>query len=1227
MNQQKGTERVRLFVGTATQDTQQTLVKDMARVEREWTAGGEQGKIFYLVPNHIAYEMERVTYRALSQEPPFADTTVHAFQNIQVLTVNRLLWYFLQTDPQFKRLNATTTAQTMILTKVLLQCGDQLQLFRGETRNPGFLEQLRRQLSELTDASIDAATLSAVAEQGGSQEFQAKMHDLAIIMAAYQQELNQAFMTPDQLNQYAIKEFTAHPDWFAHTRLYINGFDHLDGQTLGLVGTLMGLCDQTTIAMVGDRYDAEGDSSSQETPFFSPSTQLLRQLTQLAQNRTGQPAALHYVTTRTAHAPELAALAQYWISNARGQTAPTPPQDSGHVHIWQAATRQDELTAVAAQIHRLVADPENDYRYGDFRILTPDLQKYETIIAPTFRQANVPYFYDLALNMTNHPLVQVVTALGELLNGNVTYANLFSLLRTELVLPQAVAEQAADTPAPTTAATTPAYLAAFRQAVDAAENYTLAHGLRGNQFSAPQPWTELTSVPTDEDDPSDVQTRLSAGEPIHQFIAAELLPFVTQWQQAANSEAAMRQLYTFLTEHGLTTQLAFFRNTTLAAGDPVGASRPRQAFAQLTRLLDEYVQLLGEEPFDPDMFVAIFTAGFAAASYAQIPAVLDTVQIADLGITVPSLAKVTFVIGSTANALPAPVESTTLLNDTDRQAIIAAQQALAATQPPTSGLLYPQLAQGTTDVLAAAEYTAYKGFFSATDALYLTYPQLQQETNQRLSPYVARIQHYLDLTITAIDLTGERLIQTDTTRTITPWLVTPALAGTWAVRALRDDPQNLYWQAVAQALQEGTSAAEQPLYRFILSALRYRNDVGTLSPDIVHALYGDHLSVSVSRLEQYYQNPYEYFLHYGLNVTERDTYDLTPAETGSFYHWVLDHLVKQLQADHQDITAVSPEALRQMVADLSGEAVHEPLFAILNGSGRMTFMRQLLERTLNYMAWLLQQQAACSDLRPLATEVQFGQVGLAHTLPAVSYSLGGGQTVRLRGKIDRIDGYQDPQGGDFLTVVDYKSSEHKFDYSQALTGLSLQLQTYLQALINALGQGTDLALPGSATVAGGFYLHIAEPLIPLKKAAPADAFTDQLLKENKLIGIALADDTFLEHADTSPGRNIILAGSAKYSKKGYTNSNALTADQMQTILDYNAAMIAHAARGILTGQIALQPARFADGASVLRYSPYGDIMYFDHMLPENRYREIATRKKDDVLQRMADRLRKETNHE
>ena len=53
-------------------------------------------------------------------------------------------------------------------------------------------------------------------------------------------------------------------------------------------------------------------------------------------------------------------------------------------------------------------------------------------------------------------------------------------------------------------------------------------------------------------------------------------------------------------------------------------------------------------------------------------------------------------------------------------------------------------------------------------------------------------------------------------------------------------------------------------------------------------LFGKNLNLSVSKIEQYYQDPYSHFLLHGLKLQERQLFELNPAKTGDYFHDFLD---------------------------------------------------------------------------------------------------------------------------------------------------------------------------------------------------------------------------------------------------------------------------------------------------------------------------------------------------
>ncbi|HTA95971.1 MAG TPA: PD-(D/E)XK nuclease family protein, partial [Verrucomicrobiae bacterium] len=69
------------------------------------------------------------------------------------------------------------------------------------------------------------------------------------------------------------------------------------------------------------------------------------------------------------------------------------------------------------------------------------------------------------------------------------------------------------------------------------------------------------------------------------------------------------------------------------------------------------------------------------------------------------------------------------------------------------------------------------------------------------------------------------------------------------------------------------------------------------------------------------------------------------------------------------------------------------------------------------------------------------------SVPAWEINLGGGHKLALHGRIDRVDLWRDPAGGDALALVlDYKSSSKKLDKVLVEHGVQLQLLAYLNVL-------------------------------------------------------------------------------------------------------------------------------------------------------------------------------------
>lgn len=225
---------------------------------------------------------------------------------------------------------------------------------------------------------------------------------------------------------------------------------------------------------------------------------------------------------------------------------------------------------------------------------------------------------------------------------------------------------------------------------------------------------------------------------------------------------------------------------------------------------------------------------------------------------------------------------------------------------------------------------------------------------------------------------------------------------------------------------------------------------------------------SASQLEAYGRCPFTFFARHVLDLrsVEEPDEEMDGATRGALVHVCLDRLHAGLASDLGDAaltTSAWPRATT-LIPTIVRRALDE--FEKI-GRGGVPAMRVVRERELQavleaYLQWEIAEnektaRAATPQRRPLVTELAFG-VGDA---PAVTLHHAG-RTLRLRGKIDRVDEIIDGARPGKRYVVDHKTSAASVEpvglYEH---GGILQLPLYMLALARMS--------EGAAGVWGGAY--------------------------------------------------------------------------------------------------------------------------------------------------------------
>lgn len=1191
---------LQFLIGKATADRQQHYIEDIEKVLME----KPDAKIFVLVPEHAKFEAEMTVLRELWKRPSFQNRENMGSINLQVFSFSRLAWFFLRDEDIYLRKQLSDAGMSMLIRKILLDHEERLILYRKEVDKEGFVAQLTDLCKELWAGRITPADLrqsTGQAQQTIRQlDFQQKIEELAFLYETFTATMEKGYLQYENiLEQLALGILGSTQE---DIYVYIDGFHRFSAQELQIISAFLQKAEKVSISLVLDKPYPDRTPGMENLFYTSGAT--YNQVYAIARDM-GVKIRQDIIITRDTdgYAEGLVELDAFWRRTSSGSRIPQAMMENKKaiqetVEAWSCDSRQTEIFHVANSINRLVA--EKKYRYKDFLILTRRLEDYETFLRPMFEKARLEVFYDRAETMSHHPFTDFVDSLFRLRRYHWRYGDVMRLLRTELLVP-AFPE---DEQERTTFEGRKSRAGHYRDIVDKAENVLIAYGFEGNDWLKKDEWKayDFEVATLDEEERTatgDIPPAPGLVEAnfIKDFLQSALLPFYRRIQRAETGREAALVLYQFLERNRVDQQILYWRDAALEDNDLERARQHEQVWKTFASLLDEYVETLGNMPYDPQVFHEIIMTGFETATFSIVPPAIDQVIFSSMDSARFRPAKVVYLIGMTQDNLPLVHENRSLLTNEEREQV---------TLQLGGGDKY--LRPSPEESTAAEPFLAYQAFLSGTDQLFFTYPLSVDGSNQasRLSPYIQRIMSACDIPIQrrAADVTEAGK---------------PAnFAGTkeqnigQLVHMIREQMHSnkempYLWRQILSYLYADPDSRR--LMTQVFSGIWRKNTPVTLTPEIAEQLYGTDLSLSVSQLESYYEDSYSHFLKYGLRLKERQRYELSAAGTGDFFHEALQYIVREMrqadQLDAADIRALTDRVLRSLYG--------QEKYAILSSSNRMNFIKDQLGETIRRMTWVIHNHQNRTTFQNLRTEAVFGQPQFPVSLQGLDIPLDNNRTIHLRGKIDRIDAVE-AEGHNLLSVLDYKSSQHTFKFVEAYYGLAMQMITYLDvALLNA-----DGLLSGPTFPAGAFYLHVKNPFLKVEEIPEAAEWEKQILKDNKLRGLLVKDraitDLLDPQADQS-GESLVLPFAYKTDGGLKEQNDLVSLDELQLLIENNRRRIQEAGNSILSGTLKLNPIRDRKYTPSVQ-GPYRAVSQFDATLPENRYRRLEPLKKKDVIERL-----------
>lgn len=1124
--------------------------------------------VIYIVPEQMTFQSEY----SLIQTPG-----LKGMMRAQVFSLTRLAWRVLQEVGGMSRYHVDNTGINMLLRKIIEKHKQELKIFAAASEKPGFIDHLERMLTEFKRYCLEAEALENKEGEllADSQKVLGdKFHDLQIIYAELEKQLLHKYVDSEDYLR-LLAEKMPHSSYLKNASIYIDGFYSFTPQELEVIAVLMKTCPSVTIALTADRdYEYELPHEMDLFHMTAQTYQVLHQIAREQQVEIKEPIILNK-TKRFEAAPGLAHLEKYFDER------PTVPFNElvDDIQLLPAVNRRAEVEGVAREIRELVR--EKDFRYRDIALVVRNGQDYDDLIQTIFQDYEIPYFQDRKRAMVHHPLIEFIRASLEVANGVWRYETIFRSVKTDLLFPL------------------DANVPLLREEMDRFENYVLRYGIQGTKWTMDDRWTyrryrslEDMDIPkTDEE--REFEEKINE---LRQLIVKPLKQLQDSLKKAKSGQAMCEALYVYLTKLNIPEKLERWRDEAEQQGDLDTSREHAQAWQAVIGLLDQFVEMMGEEKVSTALFTSVIETGLDAMQFALVPPAIDQVLVASFERSRFSNIKATFILGVNEGVIPAKPQENGILSDQEREYLWQ------------SGF---KVAPSSKQQLFDEPFYIYSAFVSPSERLYITYPLANEEGKTLLpSVMIGRLKDMFPLLKAKLLMQepAELVVEEQIQYVSNPLMTLTYLSGQLQAWKRHYPIDDVWWDAYNFYVgDEDWNAYSQK----VLSSLFYRNEAKGLSKETSTHLYGKHIQASVSRMEKFQACPYAHFASHGLRLKERKVFRLEAPDIGELFHAALKMMAEQLRENQKDWRHLTKRECEQLSHHVVDELAPKLQNEILLSSNRHHYLKHKLQQIIERASLVLSDHAKASGFVPIGLELAFGP---DQQLPAMQFTLPNGSKMELIGRIDRVD-KAEGSNGILLRIVDYKSSDKVLNLVEVYYGLALQMLAYLDVVITyaekLIGTGQH-ALP-----AGVLYFHVHNPMINSSKALTLDEIEEEIFKRFKMKGLLLGDEEAVRLMDQTleSGHSRIVSAGLKKGGGFYSNSSIAGEQQFADLRKHIRKQFTDIGTKITDGVIDISPYKLKE-KTPCEFCSFRSVCQFDQSMEKHDYRHLKPEKPEVILEKM-----------
>ena len=1086
--------------------------------------------------------------------------------NIDVLSFNRLAYRV------FEELGAgindvlDDTGKSLVIRKLISSHLEEMTALKNNVKKISYITQVKSLISELGQYNITPEKLKEmIASPTMSESFKRKASDLLVLYEAFLDFINGKYVTTESILS-TLNTMLADSEIIAGSTVVLDGFTGFTPIQYQLVENLLGLCEEVAVTITADE-DMPLLTKLPDDELFAMSSEFATRMATIAKRAhvtVNEPVYIGRSEGWLSSNPVLSHLEKnIFRTGYRKYEGQDDPAKS--ITLTSLKNNRDELKYVAIQIEHLI---RQGLHYKDIAVVAPNLEEYRYLISGIWKDYEIPYFIDAKTEILFHPLSEAIDALFDIFERDFRREDVFRFLRTRLTD------------------------LTFEE-IDFLENYLLSTGIRGKKKYFHPFAIRSNSFKEDAD-------LLRANEIREKFIG----PFMA-FDKALAGDVTVRDIataiYIFITSFDFEGKINERGKLYEETCEPVKAKEYAQIYPVIMDILDKLVNILGDEPMELKDFYDIYKSGLTAASIGVIPPANDSVIVGDIERTRLSNIRVLFCIGASDDAIPKKVENGGILSQLEREQLLAQGFELAPSDRQKS---------------FRQRFYLYLMLTKPNGQLFITMPRVDSAGKAVNPSYLFDLlkDMFEGLSLTELEdfANADRLLSHKSSLDFMTELIRKA--GSFGIDSLSAMEKDY----LVNLLSWAKTKDDTKDLNLILQAAFYEHEKEAFSKEVMlavnEAINADEtIRGSVSRFELYNECSYKYFLTYVLGLKEREEFALSSIDMGNFYHEAIQRYSDHLKADGKTFKSVT-KAEQESYIDVAISETFDAMakVATLEDSVQR-YVVETMKDTLRYTVSVITEQVSRGQFEPELFEEKIES--------DIMDPLSNEVVAHLKGKVDRIDLTDADDRA--VRIIDYKSSGHKLDLDECYHGLSMQLPIYMGVVLEKLKDKYPKAtLHPSAML----YYEMANKYL---ETSGNDAFVgESRIKLNKMEGLLSSDPEDLAANDNTVGldegqvrESSIVPYGIKQDGDLLASANAISRDDIYTVIDYAKLSASKTAKNIIDGNFEPSPARLGTYIDACKYCSFKSVCHFNENEPGFQARNLPkSDKKYDCLELMKQEL-------